>query len=154
MSRRPPPAGWPPLITSATQPAWMLWRDRALTILMWVVFFIFLETEGELTVAHIRAALHGTRPDKLANWGYFWDQLRPFMIAVAALVGWLCLFGLLTIRRRNRTRLHRAPDPLELDAEMQRGGMERDALIAAQHMHRAVAHLDAQGHYRIEVPPG
>ena len=29
-------APWPPLITDAARPAWMVWRDGLLTLLLWV----------------------------------------------------------------------------------------------------------------------
>ena len=41
---------WPPLIVASTKPRWVWWRDFALTLAMWLVFAVMLETEFELFV--------------------------------------------------------------------------------------------------------
>ncbi len=153
MAARPPPQGWPPLITAAGQPPWMLWRDRALTMLMWIVFAIILETEAELTIAHVIAIIKGVEPEIPANWDQFMNSLFPFTLVIIALVSWLVFFGLLTMRRRLRTMLLPQPPPLAFALEAQRAGMEAPSLAEARRLDLAVAHLDAAGHYRIEPRP-
>src|SRR5262249_46377186 len=39
---------WPPLIVAKHTPRWVRWRDFALTLMMWILFAIMLETEFEL----------------------------------------------------------------------------------------------------------
>jgi tetratricopeptide (TPR) repeat protein len=41
---------WPPLIVADHTPRWVRWRDFALTLMMWILFAIMLETEFELFV--------------------------------------------------------------------------------------------------------
>jgi signal transduction histidine kinase len=50
---------WPPLITAAAQPRWMVWRDRGLTVAMWALFALvchnflfFAADEVRVAVGH------------------------------------------------------------------------------------------------------
>ena len=148
---RPPLTVWPPLITSASQPAWMPWRDRALTLLMWIVFAVLLETEAELTVAHGIALFRGGESSVPPNWDEFVAALTPFVKVIAGLFVWLAAFGLVTMRRRRRTALLPQPMPLEDALEAGRGGMDVAGLHAARLLHLSVVHIDGAGHYRVEA---
>lgn len=148
--RRRPHDSWPPLIVAATTPAWVTWRDVLLTILMWVLFAIMLETEFELFFGSYLERLGFGAFHAEAHWLVFFERLKPFVETAMILVGGLLVAGLLTLRRRKLTLLLQQPPALELAADARRAGVDEAALLAARDFPIAVVHFEPDGVHRIE----
>jgi hypothetical protein len=99
-----PPKVWPPLIVASTKPTWVKVRDIALTLLMWVLFAIMLETEFEMFFGRNLARLGLSDFDSEWNWPEFFQALRPFVQVALVLVSVLVVASLLTLRRVARGR--------------------------------------------------
>ncbi len=139
---------WPPLITAARQPRWMVWRDRGLTLLMWVLFVLVCHNFIRLAFDEFRE-LTG-RPRRGPEWDFedMWDPLRPFLFVASVLVMWLLLAGIASVRRMQRNLARPKPAPLGLAEEAAEQGAAPDDLAAWRGLRVAVVHLDEQGRMR------
>ncbi len=104
------PLNWPPIISGARRPTWMLWRDIAITLFMWGVFLVLVEIEfaivgGEL--AGISIETGGVGFEEIRG------ELRPAVWFIALLVAVLGFSTLLSRRRRARALLQPQPSPAE-----------------------------------------
>jgi hypothetical protein len=136
---------WPPLIVASRQPAWMRRRDFLLTLAMWLLFAIMLETEFELFFGPYLERLGWGDFDTDAAWTVFFGRLRPFVIVTAALVTWLVVSGVFTLQRRRRTLLGDPPPPLSLEEQAARAGMDPFVLKAARDLPNAVVSAEPDG---------
>jgi hypothetical protein len=141
---------WPPLIVASTKPTLVKVRDIALTLLMWLLFAIMLETEFELFFGHYLKRMGLGDFDTEGRWLEFFDALRPFVQVALVLVSLLLVAGLLTLRRVARGRVLPQPAPLTASDEARRVGMDEAELIAARELRVVVVHIDADGKYRVE----
>jgi hypothetical protein len=141
---------WPPLVVASTKPTLVKVRDIALTLLMWVLFAIMLETEFELFFGHYLERLGLGDFNSEGRWPEFFDALRPFVQVALVLVSLLLVAGLLTLRRVARGRMLPQPAPLTAGDEARRVGMDEAELIAARELRVVVVHIDADGKYRVE----
>ena len=141
---------WPPLVVASTKPTLVKVRDIALTLLMWVLFAIMLETEFELFFGHYLERLGLGDFNSEGRWPEFFDALRPFVQVALVLVSLLLVAGLLTLRRVARGRMLPQPAPLTAGDEARRVGMDEAELIAARELRVVVVHIDADGRYRVE----
>jgi poly-beta-1,6-N-acetyl-D-glucosamine biosynthesis protein PgaD len=144
------PVPWPPLIVASTKPTWVKVRDVALTLLMWLLFAIMLETEFELFFGHYLERMGLGDFDTEGRWLEFFNALRPFVQVALVLVSLLLVAGLLTLRRVARGRKLPQPAPLTADDEARRVGMDEAELIAARELRVVVVHIDVDGKYRVE----
>lgn len=103
------PEHWPPLITSARQPAWMPWRDRLLTIAMWVLLALLCRNSLLLGVDLLRELFGGERLRPNPDLEILWSRLEPYIIISALLLMWIFAFGLVAWRRLLRPVRGRAP---------------------------------------------
>jgi poly-beta-1,6-N-acetyl-D-glucosamine biosynthesis protein PgaD len=151
MSDRPlgSPKDWPPLIVASTKPRWVTVRDIVLTVLMWVLFAIMLETEFELFFGHYLQRLGFGEFDTDARWVEFFEALRPYLRIVIVLVALLIVAAFFTLRRVARAHLLPAPEPLAIGEEARRVGMEEAELLAARELRIVVVHIDANGRHRV-----
>ena len=72
---------WPPLIVASEKPRWVWWRDFALTLLMWLVFAIMLETEFELFFGRYLERLGLGDFDTNANWARFFERMEAVRLS-------------------------------------------------------------------------
>jgi hypothetical protein len=145
-----PPKVWPPLIVASTKPTWVTVRDVALTLLMWVLFAIMLETEFELFFGHYLQRIGLGDFDSEGRWLEFFQALRPFLQVALVLVSLLLIAGLLTLRRVARGRRLPQPTPLTAVDEARRVGMDEARLIASRELRIVVVHIEPDGKHRIE----
>jgi hypothetical protein len=143
---------WPPLIMAAHTPRWVKVRDVLLTLAMWILFAIMLETEFELFFGHYLKEIglgdfFHTEP----NWSVFFERLRPYLVTTAVLTGLLTLASVRTLRRHRRSLLLPQPSPLPAAVQARHAGITEAALLAARDLPIAVAHIDNDGEYRIEA---
>ena len=146
------PTHWPPLITSARQPAWMPWRDRLLTLGMWLLLALLCRSSLALAVDLLRQAIgiERLRPDP--DFALFWARLEPYLLVTALLLMWIVAFGTLALRRLRRRSLGDAPE-LPLVEEAATRGAAPDALVDWRTARIAVMHVDAPGRMRAEANP-
>ena len=83
---RKPHETWPPLIVASDKPRWVTWRDFGLTLIMWVMFAIMLETEFELFFGRYLENLGLGDFQTEANWDVFFQRLRPYVGLVIVLL--------------------------------------------------------------------
>jgi hypothetical protein len=141
---------WPPLIVADSTPTWVKVRDVVLTLAMWLLFAIMLETEFELFFGHHLEWLGLGEFNAEANWPAFFDALRPFLLIALVLVALLFVAALLTLRRVARSRRLPLPASLTIGQQASRAGMEEAALIAARELRVVVVHIEPDGKHRIE----
>jgi poly-beta-1,6-N-acetyl-D-glucosamine biosynthesis protein PgaD len=145
MKHAPTNTVWPPLISNAARPRWILWRDRILTILVWAAFLaLFIE---QALVFHGRVETYVTTPD--AEWDFL---LRPFVITIGIMVTWLALMAVLTYRRAVRARRKSPPAPLPLEAEAAHFGVTPEALATARQQQIIAVAIEPGGALRFETP--
>jgi hypothetical protein len=150
MKQRQPHESWPPLIVASDKPRWVLWRDLALTLAMWAVLAIMLESEFELFFGRYLERLGFGDFDTDAQWGIFFQRLKPYLWLVLMLVLLLAASTVATLHRLRRF-LKAAPPPPLLPAEAAaRGRMRLDDLLAARELSNAVVHVEPGGAHRVE----
>jgi poly-beta-1,6-N-acetyl-D-glucosamine biosynthesis protein PgaD len=132
---------WPPLITDAERPRWVVRRDRFLTVLVWVLFLVlFIE---QYWAFHTRVATYFTDP--AAEWEFL---LGPFFAVAALMLISLGASAIGTYRRALRARSRPEPPPLPLEAEAVHLGVTPAELAAArQHQIMAVA-IETDGRFQ------
>jgi hypothetical protein len=141
---------WPPLITAAAQPRWMVWRDRGLTVAMWALFALVCHNFLFFAADEVRMAVG--RPPRRE-----WDpemqvvRLEPFFLVALLLVLWLLGAGLVSIRRMKRNLARPMPPSLALDEEAANQDAAAEALAAWRGWRLAVVHLDPQGRMSAEA---
>jgi hypothetical protein len=142
-------APWPPLITTAVRPAWVVWRDRGLTVLMWFMFALLLQSEFQFLVDRVSAFTMAEKaPDP--HWRYFWEHLWPFMRISALLVIGLFVAGLVGLARARRASSMPPPLPLSSAVEADAKGLDEETLRRARTLKRCIVAIGDDGRYRIE----
>jgi hypothetical protein len=150
MTDRPLVKAWPPLIVASSKPSLIKVRDVVLTVAMWLLFAILLETEFEMFFGRNLARLGLSDFDSDWRWLEFSHALRPFVEVALVLVTLLLVAGMFTLRRVARGRLLPQPAPLTVGEEARRVGMAEAELIAARELRVVVVHIDPGGTHRIE----
>jgi hypothetical protein len=107
----PERGNWPPIIWSAELPAWVVWRDVTLTVLLWGTFLYGVVIN--LDVAWQALQWLAGRPVEILD-----PLLVPFLgrmgrriTIVFVLVSVLAVATLVNRRRHERALLHPQPDP-------------------------------------------
>jgi hypothetical protein len=132
---------WPPLITDAERPRWVIRRDRFLTILVWVLFLaLFVE---QSLAFHARVRIYLTDP--AAEWEFL---LAPFFVVVAILLLSLGVSAIGTYRRALRARSRAAPASLSLEAEAVHLGATPAELSAAREYQIVAVMIEPDGRFR------
>lgn len=147
---RKPHETWPPLIIASEKPLWVTWRDFGLTLAMWVMFAIMLETEFELFFGRYLAKLGLGDFQTEANWDIFFQRLRPYIGLVIVLLVALVASTFATLHRVRRAILLHPPAPLSLETEAPYARMTPEALLAARHLKCATVYVDPDGKTRVE----
>src|SRR5229473_2042565 len=99
MTDRPLVKAWPPLIVASSKPSLIKVRDVVLTVAMWLLFVIMLETEFEMFFGRNLARLGLSDFDSDWRWLEFFHALRPFVEVALVLVTLLLVAGMFTLRR-------------------------------------------------------
>ena len=142
---------WPPLIMAAHTPRWVKARDVVLTLVMWILFAIMLETEFELFFGHYLKEIGLGDFHTEPNWPVFFERLRPYLVTTAVLAGLLALASVRTLRRHRRSLLLPQPAPLQAAVQARRAGITEAALLAARDLRIVVVHVDSDGKHRFEA---
>ena len=136
---------WPPLIVATNQPRWVRRRDFVLTLAMWLLLAIMLETEFELFFRRTLKRWGLSDFDVNANWPEFFERLLPFVQIGLALIAVLIVTSLFTLRRRRRVVLLPQPPPLGLAEQARLAGLEQGILSAARELPIAVVFVEPDG---------
>jgi hypothetical protein len=147
----PPITPWPPLITAAAQPRWMVWRDRALTFGAWLLLALLcrnalITITGEVML-HLGLAEDMPAPDFREHW----RRMQPYWTAVGLLLLWVGGWALVWVSRSLWTRPRPMPLPLDPVTEAARHGADPAALLAWREMPIAIVHV-AEGRMRAVAP--
>jgi hypothetical protein len=137
---------WPPLIDDAVRPPWMLWRDRFLTVLVWLLFAILFIQQWLVFQERLRTYL--TTAD--AEWDF---TLKPFFTVIGVMLSWLGLSAIGTYRRAMRARNRPEPPPLALAREAAHFGVTPTELSAARQGQIIAVAIEAGGRFRFETQP-
>lgn len=138
----PPITPWPPLITAAAQPRWMVWRDRALTLGAWLLLALLcrnaLVTIGHEVIQALGIADEFPAPDFHEHM----RRMRAYWIAVGLLMLWVTAWALVWVLRRRLTRPPPMPLPLDPPSEAARHGAAPSDLLAWRDMRIAIVHVN------------
>ena len=145
-----PQRSWPPLIVVSEKPRWVVWRDFALTLAMWLMFAIMLETEFELFFGRYLERLGLGDFDTNAHWARFFQRLEPYLWLIVMLLALLAASTVATVHRLRRFVKQAPPPPLRAAEEARRGRMEVATLLAARELANVVVHVTPDGTHRIE----
>jgi len=136
---------------AAHTPRWVKARDVVLTLIMWILFAIMLQTEFELFFGqYLKEMGLGTFHTE-PNWPVFFERLRPYLIIMAALAGFITIASVRTLRRHRRSLLLPQPSPLPAAVQARRAGMDEAALLAARELGITIVHAEADCRRRIEA---
>lgn len=142
---------WPPLITAASQPRWMVWRDVLLSLAMWLLLAVLCRNALMTTGAEILLAFGVIDELPPPDFREHWRRMQPYWITVGLLLGWLIIWGSVWVVRRRFTPPLPMPLPLDVGTEAARHGAEVEALLAWRRLPIAVVHVvDGRMH---AVPP-
>ncbi|HYB08444.1 MAG TPA: poly-beta-1,6-N-acetyl-D-glucosamine biosynthesis protein PgaD [Alphaproteobacteria bacterium] len=139
---RPP---WPPIITDAKEPRLIVWRDRLLTVGMWILF-LYLLRHGIHVVLDIITDLFGHdlgAPD--LNWALWWSRLQPYLVVAIVLGLWLLAWGFVALKRARQNITKPQPPPLTLAEEARHAGSSEADLLAWRKLPTAIVELDERG---------
>jgi poly-beta-1,6-N-acetyl-D-glucosamine biosynthesis protein PgaD len=144
---------WPPIITDVTLPRYIVWRDRLLTFAAWVLLLVLVSDLFRLVAARPLAMLGHPQSGPAEQWALWWERLRPFVVVILLMAGWLFLWGLISLRRVRIYRQMRPPTPLTLAEEAAHAGCTEAELLTWRELRIAVAHLDEAGKPRVVPKP-
>jgi len=145
------PGDWPPIISGAVRPAWVVCRDVVLTALMWVLFFVLLHRELDLVRQGFR--LMTGRPVERVDAGLaeFLLQMRSTVGLILFLVTVLGVATLFSQRRRTAALLQSRPTPVpnrELATDL---GLDEQELIAIRRQKVIALDVDGQGRVSVQL---
>lgn len=134
-----------PIIRADRLPRIILVRDIGLTLVMWFIMFLILETELKVGASFIRQlrGLPGAVVD--LRLGQFWQHLKPSVMIVVALVALLALASLLTARRQSTARQQPLPPPVAIELLERFAGISLTEMQAATSLKVSVVRLDDVG---------
>jgi poly-beta-1,6-N-acetyl-D-glucosamine biosynthesis protein PgaD len=145
---------WPPLIIARHVPRLVKWRDVLLTLIAWCLFAALLSAElGHILGVSLERLGFGPF-DRDSDRPTYLEQVMPFFLAAAALAVMLVTASVLTLRRRRHSLLIPQPEPLETADQARGAGLDEATLVAARDEKVVTVHIDSDGSYRIEAPPG
>jgi poly-beta-1,6-N-acetyl-D-glucosamine biosynthesis protein PgaD len=141
---------WPPLITDAGMSRRVVWRDRLMTLGLWLLLVYFSRHALQL-IWYETLRLFGRAPVALdpINWDVSWDRLHPYAIAVAILGVWLMVWAYVALLRLRRAVS--VPDPAILSTaeEVIQSGCSEAELASWRQLKVAIVHLDGVGRVRV-----
>lgn len=144
-----PPEPWPPLITSGQQPAWMPWRDRLLTIGMWLLLALLCRNSILLGADLLRDLFGGERLRPNPDLELLWHRLEPYVVISALLLMWILAFGIVAWRRLLRPVRARTPTlPILEEAALRRAAPAEIETWRERGV--AVLHVEPGGAMRVE----
>jgi poly-beta-1,6-N-acetyl-D-glucosamine biosynthesis protein PgaD len=146
------PADWPPIITNARRPRAIVWRDRILTLAMWLLL-LFMIRRGISGLWDETLELFGrVARGPGIDWEQLWDELSRYLAAAAVLCVWLLAWGLVSRRRQRQLAGTTPPTPLSLAEHAHDAGCSEADLADWRALRTMVVHIDEND--RITVVPG
>ncbi len=142
MSSEPP--NWPPIISGAQRPAWVLWRDVAITLFMWGVFLVILEIEFAIVWGNLPSLAPASAYSGL-GFHAVRAELRPAVWIIVLLVAILGISTLLSRRRRVRALQLPQPGPAPDDELAHDLGMTPQQLEALRRHKVITLDVDERG---------
>lgn len=135
---------WPPIISGARRPRWIVWRDVGITLCMWGIFLLILEIEFAIVWSRL-PSLDGRFVYSNLGFSAIRTELRPAMVLIIILILVLGISTLFSRRRRANALLLPQPSPVADE------DLARDLNISSEQMETfrkqkvIVLDVDAQG---------
>jgi poly-beta-1,6-N-acetyl-D-glucosamine biosynthesis protein PgaD len=140
---------WPPIISGAERPAWVVWRGIAITAFMWGLFFFIVAREVDVVWQALRIGIPADHPRTALE--EFLVQLRPAVWIILIMIAILGFATLRSRRRRNAALLSPPPAPVP-DLELARDlGIDEQELNEIRRQKIVALDVDDQG--RVSVRP-
>ena len=139
------PGGWPPIISGAHRPRWVVCRDIVLTTLMWFLFFALVHRELELVRQALRLMSGRSVAHLDAGLQEFLLQMRATVGLIVFLVAVLGTATLVSRRRRTAALLKSRPAAVpdrELATDL---GLDEQELEAIRRQKVVALDVDEQG---------
>ena len=149
--KRPLATTWPPLITDAKRPRYVVWRDVLLTAAAWLLVFWMAQETVLIIIDEIWVLAGYATFAPALDWRLWWHRLWPYGLVISAGGIWLVAWGVVSHRRILRYHYLAAPRPLTLDAEAARAGCSGATLTTWRELKIAVVELDANGHLTVRA---
>lgn len=131
------PKTWPPIVTDGKLPPAMVWRDRVLTVGMWLLLF-WLARHELYALWDISGAMVADGRLYFTGWQGKWAQLHPYLVAIGVLAIWELIWACVTLWRRKHYSRQPHPEPLTPQEE-------------AGRIHCAPADLEAWRAFKVSV---
>jgi len=142
---------WPPLITDVKMARTVIWRDRLLTLALWLLLIYFarhaLLLAGGSAIRFLGHEI-GSPDPQWATWGAW---ARHYVVVIAALGGWLIVWGRVSVRRFRRGFDLPQPPDLSPAEEAHDAGCSEAELAHWRGLKFAAVDIDAEG--RVIVTP-
>jgi poly-beta-1,6-N-acetyl-D-glucosamine biosynthesis protein PgaD len=142
---------WPPIIVDAHVPRAIVWRDRLMTIGMWLLLVFLMRHGLQLIWDEANELLGLERYGPQANWDIWWARLHPYLITAGVLGIWLFCWGLISLWRIRHHTGKPQPPALTLAEEAKRIGCTESELMAWRSARVATVHIDDNGHIDVVV---
>jgi poly-beta-1,6-N-acetyl-D-glucosamine biosynthesis protein PgaD len=136
---------WPPIISDADLPRFVVWRDRLLTVAMWLLLAWLCRHMLHWTLDQLLALFGRPRHLPPLDWRDRWARLQPYFIVVGLLAIWLIIWGLASLRRIRRYSRMPQPAALTLEEQARQGGCSAAELSEWRKPRVCTAHLDEHG---------
>jgi hypothetical protein len=138
----PPITPWPPLITAAAQPRWMVWRDRLLTLGAWLLLALLCRNALITISGEVMQSLGLAENVPAPDFHEHMRRMQPYWVAVGLLLLWVGTWAMVWVLRRRLTRPAPMPEPLDPPSEAARHGADPAALLAWRDMRIAIVHVN------------
>jgi poly-beta-1,6-N-acetyl-D-glucosamine biosynthesis protein PgaD len=145
-----PRDGWPPIISNANRPAWVIWRGYAITAFMWGLFVFLLWRE--IDIAKQALLMLAGHPVEVIDTGFheFLEDMRPTRWITLLLVASLAVATLISRLRRIAGLRQPQPAPAH-DRELARDlGLDEEELNALRQQKIIALYVDEQGHVSVQ----
>lgn len=139
------PNVWPPIISDADLPRFVVWRDRLLTAAMWLLLLWLCRYPLHWGLDQLLGLFGHPQHLPPFDWRDRWTRLQPYFAVVGLLAIWLIIWALASLRRIRRNA--RMPQPMALTLEEQalQAGCDADELSEWRNFQVCTAHVDEHG---------
>lgn len=123
---------WPPLITAARLPRWMVVRDVVLTLLAWILLGWLIRDALYLVYDFFRYPIFALTTAQPPDFALLWSRLRYFVILSASLILVLSLWAFVNRNRLKAATNYPPPRVLPIAEQAARFGIAESAVGEAR----------------------
>jgi poly-beta-1,6-N-acetyl-D-glucosamine biosynthesis protein PgaD len=141
------PTSWPPIITTAKLPRTVVWRDRLLTAVMWLLLF-WLARRELLALWDVSGAMIVNGRLHFTSWHGRWVLLHPYLKTIGALAVWELAWAIVGLWRRHHYSGLPQPQPLTAAEESRKFHNEPSDIEEWRKLKICVVEFDEDGTLR------